>query len=149
VDAVVAPEPPGTEEVRALLAERDAYVDRLYAREARIPKPVDLDREDLAFFGVRVAGRLVGCGALLLRPTYGEVKRVYLSGGCRGRGLGRRLLEAIEAEAVRRRCRMLRLETGILQPEALGLYEALGYARTGPFGTYPDDPLSIFMEKPL
>lgn len=40
------------------------------------------------------------------------------------------------------------LETGISQPEALGLYERSGYARRGPFGAYAEDPLSVFMHKP-
>lgn len=31
--------------------------------------------------------------------------------------------------------------------QALLLYERLGYPRCGPFGAYPDDPLSVFMEK--
>jgi len=41
------------------------------------------------------------------------------------------------------------LETGISQPEALGLYERSGYVRRGPYGDYPDDPLSVFMHKRL
>jgi putative acetyltransferase len=41
------------------------------------------------------------------------------------------------------------LETGPDQPEALGLYERYGFARRGPYGDYPDDPLSVFMEKRL
>ena len=39
------------------------------------------------------------------------------------------------------------LETGPTQPEALILYEHLGYRCRGPFGDYPDDPLSVFMQK--
>lgn len=42
-----------------------------------------------------------------------------------------------------------RLEPGISQPEALGLYARAGYRRRGPFGDYADDPLSVFMEKAL
>ena len=42
---------------------------------------------------------------------------------------------------------LLRLETGVLQPEALGLYRKLGYRERGPFGAYAADPLSVFMEK--
>jgi putative acetyltransferase len=41
------------------------------------------------------------------------------------------------------------LETGIRQPEALGLYEQAGYKRRGPFGDYAEDPLSVFMQKRL
>ena len=50
-----------------------------------------------------------------------------------------------------RESRMIaRLETGISQPEALGLYQALGYAERSAFGGYStDDPFSVFMEKIL
>ena len=44
---------------------------------------------------------------------------------------------------------LARLETGIRQPEALGLYRASGYREIGPFGDYGPDPLSVFMEKNL
>ena len=44
---------------------------------------------------------------------------------------------------------LARLETGIRQPEALRLYEGLGYAYREPFGRYRPDPLSVFMEKRL
>ena len=43
----------------------------------------------------------------------------------------------------------MRLETGIRQPEAIGLYRSAGYAEIGPFGAYRPDPLSLFMEKRL
>jgi ribosomal protein S18 acetylase RimI-like enzyme len=42
---------------------------------------------------------------------------------------------------------LLRLETGIYQTEAIGLYEGFGFERTGPFGEYREDPLSLFYEK--
>lgn len=44
---------------------------------------------------------------------------------------------------------LIRLETGIHQKAAIGLYRAAGFEITGPFGDYPDDPLSVFMEKRL
>jgi len=39
------------------------------------------------------------------------------------------------------------LETGYLQPEAIALYEWLGYSRRGPFGPYTEDPNRLFMHK--
>jgi putative acetyltransferase len=42
---------------------------------------------------------------------------------------------------------VLRLETGIYQTEAIGLYESSGFQRRPPFGEYKDDPLSIYYEK--
>lgn len=44
---------------------------------------------------------------------------------------------------------MIRLETGVYQPEALALYGRAGYVERGPFGDYVADPLSVFMEKEL
>lgn len=44
---------------------------------------------------------------------------------------------------------LLRLETGIQQREAIGLYERLGFYRILPFGPYTDDPLSLCYEKRL
>jgi len=43
----------------------------------------------------------------------------------------------------------LRLETGTEQPEAVALYESLGYRRIPAFGEYASDPYSICYEKGL
>jgi putative acetyltransferase len=91
----------------------------------------------------------LGCGAMVLRDDYGEIKRMYVSPRGRGQGLGGRLLAELEREAAGRGCELARLETGPYQPEALRLYETAGYQRRGPFGAYRDDPLSVFMEKRL
>ena len=44
---------------------------------------------------------------------------------------------------------MVRLETGVLQKAAIGLYESLGYDHIRPLGSYLHDLLSLFMEKHL
>ena len=81
---------------------------------------------------------------------YAEVKRVYVDPGARGLGLARAIMARLEAEALASGRNVARLETGIHQPEALGLYEALGYSRRHSFGDYPlDDPNSVFLEKRL
>ena len=49
-------------------------------------------------------------------------------------------------EARARRVTLLRLETGIAQVEAIGLYERTGFRRCPPFGPYHDDPLSPCFE---
>ena len=91
----------------------------------------------------------MGCGALRIDAGYGELKRMYVVPEARGRQLGRRILDHIEAEARREGLNCLRLETGIHQPEALALYRAAGYVEREAFGTYAPDPLSVFMEKIL
>ena len=59
------------------------------------------------------------------------------------------LLEALEDAARRQNIDRISLETGIRQPEAIGLYRASGYQDCPPFGTYTPDPLSLFMTKRL
>ena len=67
----------------------------------------------------------------------------------RGRGVARRLLAALEAEAHRAGVRTLRLETGERQPEAIRLYESAGYRPIPPYGQFVGDPLSRCFEKNL
>ena len=97
----------------------------------------------------RENGMAVGCGAFQLHGDgTAEVKSMFVAPDARGRGVGRAILEAIEA-AVRGRVSALRLETGVKQLPAIRFYEAAGFVRRGPFGSYRDDPLSVFMEKVL
>ena len=91
---------------------------------------------------------MVGCGGILLASGYAEIKRIFVSPQSRGLGIGRRLLTTLETEARSLGFDLLRLETGIYQPEALALFEVMGFTTCPSFGDYPpDDPNSIFMEK--
>ena len=104
--------------------------------------------EDTRFFVVRLNGEALGCGALWLHRQYGEVKRVYVRPAARGRKIGHLIVRRLEQEARMLSLPLLRLETGIHQPEALGLFTAAGFTRCGAFGDYPaDDANSVFMEK--
>ncbi len=95
---------------------------------------------------------LVGCGALKdLGGWQGEIKSMHTLEARRGEGLGRRMLEHILAEARRRRYTALWLETGSMAAfrPATALYEAYGFKRCGPFGSYVEDPNSLFMHLAL
>ncbi|WP_088279900.1 GNAT family N-acetyltransferase [Ideonella sp. A 288] len=144
-------ESPDQPEVVALIAELDAYQDTLYPPESRHALDLhSLTQPNVVFAVVRDAqGRAVGCGAVVLGPDHGELKRMYVHPAARGQGLAARLLGLLEAQALARGCTQLRLETGPYQPEALALYARSGYRRRGPFGGYRDDPLSVFMEKSI
>ena len=78
-----------------------------------------------------------------------EIKRMFVVPEARGRGAGRRLLERLIEAARAEGITVLRLETWVKQPEAIGLYRAAGFEDIGPFGSYAADPLSLFMEKRL
>jgi putative acetyltransferase len=107
---------------------------------------------DLAVFLVArdADGRPLGCGALRrLEPGAAELKRMYVRPAARGHGVGRELLLALEGEAGRLGFRVLRLETGVAQPEAAALYERAGYRRIPCFGAYAGAPLSTCYEREL
>jgi putative acetyltransferase len=147
----IALESPDQPEVVTLIAELDAYQDKLYPPESRHALDLaSLKLPNVLFAVARdKALRAVGCGAIVLNPEFGELKRMYVSPQCRGQGVAKQLLSLLESKAVECGCALLQLETGPFQPEALGLYEACGYERRGPFGKYTDDPLSVFMQKRL
>jgi putative acetyltransferase len=142
-------ESPDQPEVIALIAELDAYQDTLYPPESRhYLDMTSLAQPNVLFAVVRdEAGRAIGCGAVVLYPDFGELKRMYVSPRGRGQGVGKKLLALLESQAIGAGCKLLMLETGPYQPEALALYAAAGYERRGPFGDYTDDPLSVFMQK--
>ncbi len=147
----IALESPDQPDVIALITELDAYQDSLYPPESRHALDLSVLVQPHVLFAVArdAAGQAVGCGAVVLEDEGGELKRMFVSPTARGRGVAQRLLSLLEAGARQRGCRVLKLETGPYQPEALGLYKRCGFARRGPFGGYADDPLSVFMEKPL
>jgi putative acetyltransferase len=94
-------------------------------------------------------GRAVGCGAVVIADSVGELKRVYVRPESRSQGVARSVLIELETSSSRAGCDELLLETGPYSKEALAFYEKLGYKRRGPFGAYPEHPLSVFMEKNL
>ena len=148
----VALEPADQPEVIALIEELDRYQDSLYPPESRHSIDIATLSQPHVLFAVARAGaqrEAVGCGAIVLGPEFGEVKRVFVRPAHRGQGIAQALLSFLEAAAAGKGCALLMLETGPSQPEALALYDRFGYARRGPFGDYWADPLSVFMEKRL
>ena len=144
-------ESPRRPEIVRLVEELDTYLGSLYPVESNHLLDIEsLARPDVRFFVARRDGEALGCIALRVDGAgWGEVKRLYVSPRARGLGLGRRLLNALEAQAQGERLPLLRLETGIHQPEALGLFRAAGFREIPAFGTYAPDPISVFMEKAL
>lgn len=146
----IAVERPDGPDIAPLLAASDAYARSLYPVESNHLLAVDaLLDPAVTFFVARESGQAVGCGALVRKDGYGEIKRMFVADSARGRGVGRRLLLAIEAAAREERLPALRLETGTKQPEAQQLYRSAGFRDIPPFGEYEADPWSVCMEKPL
>ena len=148
---IINTETPDQPEVRAMLEQLDAYCAALYPAESNhLMDIASLMQGEVLFLVARdVEGRAVGCAALVNRGGYGEVKRMVVDQARRGLGTGRQLLDQLVMFARMSGLQVLRLETGIHQPEAIGLYERAGFQRCEPFGDYRPDPLSLFMEKHL
>jgi GNAT superfamily N-acetyltransferase len=95
------------------------------------------------------SGAPLGCGGLrTLAPGVGEIKRMFVTGRARGRGLGRRLLRELEWRAARGGLSRVRLLTTEVLGEARALYAAEGYA---PIERIEREglPVEIWLEKAL
>lgn len=153
--ARLGPLDPDHPDARALIAMSEAYMGALYPAESNhFEPPTGLRPPHGDFWGFWLDDVLVGCGGVKVHmpadePAYGEIKRLFVLESARGHGAAKRLMAHIEAALQARGVGLARLETGIHQPEAIGLYRRLGYLERGPFGDYAPDPLSLFMEKAL
>jgi GNAT superfamily N-acetyltransferase len=109
-----------------------ALLDDLPARHAR-PKG--------AIFVAETGGRIVACGMTLeLAPGVTEIKRVYVEEGARGRGVARTLCAAAMERARADGFRVMKLDTLRRLPEAVRLYEGMGFTPCPP---YHDPPPAI------
>ena len=159
----IAPEPLTSPVASALITDLNAELSALY------PEPgathFRLDPTEVApgtgiFVVARWHGRPVGCGALrrvrepaLVRELglpAAEIKRMYVARDARGNGIGRALLDRLEAEARMLGISRLVLETGIRQVEAIALYRRAGFTTIPAYGEYVLSPgTSVCMAKTI
>ena len=134
----------------ALLEASQALMRDLFPAEANHFLSIEeLCAPNITFLIARGCSEALGCGALADKGGYGEVKSVFVAPEARGAGAGAAILAEIESQARALALGALRLETGNTLYAAHRLYERAGFAYCGPFGSYADDPLSLFMEKQL
>lgn len=103
---------------------------------------------DITFWTVWEDALLLGCGALKeLSAQHGEIKSMRTPKALRRRGAGRAVLAHIIAVAGQRGYELLSLETGSNPAflPAQKLYQSFGFTYCGPFGSYREDPNSVFM----
>jgi putative acetyltransferase len=151
VSIVIAAEDAASADARALVAELDAYANSLYACEYNHLTPVEEFAEDgCAFFIARTSGKAVGCVAVRpLGPGVSELKRMWVRPEARGLGVGALLIASAERHARDRDDTKMMLETATKFEAALRLYRRAGYQPRAPFADYPDNGVSVFMEKRL
>ncbi|WP_052869321.1 GNAT family N-acetyltransferase [Streptomyces niger] len=78
-----------------------------------------------------------------------ELKRMYVVDEWRGSGHSRAVLAWLEASAATAGAPAIVLETNQRHPAAIGLYRSCGYTEVPAFGYYADDPLTVYLGRPL
>lgn len=109
-----------------------------------------LESPDVTFWSLWVNQELAGIGALKeLDKEHGEIKSMRTSAKQLRKGIARKLLEHIINQANIRSYKKLSLETGTMDDflPAQKLYQKFGFHECEPFGSYKEDPYSMFMTK--
>lgn len=141
---------PAQLEVMNLIQQLDEYQESMYPPESNHLDPIDeLSKSNVVFLAAYIDLEICGIGCVKMFDDYGELKRLYVTRKYRGQGLAKALIKELESRLVENSIAVARLETGIHQQEAIGLYSRLGYSKIAPFGDYSADPLSVFMERKL
>ena len=129
--------------LNADLADRDGDDHPFYAQYNKINK---IKYVIVAYEN----GNPVGCGAIKeYESTTMEIKRMYTLPGNRGKGIATRVLEELEIWAGELSGEKCILETGIKQPEAIGLYKKNGYKQIPNYGQYAGIENSVCFEKDI
>lgn len=134
----------------ALLKQSHALMQSLFPPEDNFYLEIgDLVAPNIHFFTARVGDEMLGTGALMVMPGYGEVKSMFVTEAARGKGVAAALLRQIEDTAREEGVSLLKLETGNILHAAHRLYARHGFTECGVFGDYALGKSSVFMEKPL
>jgi DNA-binding MarR family transcriptional regulator/GNAT superfamily N-acetyltransferase len=139
----ITPVDPEHPDARSCLAE---YVAELNRRSERgfdpsvgvTALPHEVRPPAGRFFVAYLHGQPIGCGAVKHHPgAPTEIKRMWIAPAARGLGLGRRLLEELEACALASGARVARIETSAVLTEALALYRSAGWVEVPAFNDEP------------
>jgi DNA-binding MarR family transcriptional regulator/GNAT superfamily N-acetyltransferase len=137
------PVDPEHRDARFCLAE---YVAELNRRSTRVfdpsvgatARPHEVRPPAGQFFVAYLHGEPIGCGAVKYHADApAEIKRMWIAPQVRGLGIGRRLLETLEACAVASGAKVAHIETSEVLTEALALYRSAGWVDVPAFNDEP------------
>lgn len=125
------------------LSSRNGKIQNLYTQYNRI---TDISTALVAFDDNIPVG--CGCFKNYEKKTI-EIKRIYVKPECRGKGIAKKMVNLLETWAVELGNTKAILETGLQQPEAIHLYEKIGYIKTVNYGQYVGVDNSVCFSKEL
>ncbi|MCT7375667.1 GNAT family N-acetyltransferase [Chelativorans salis] len=151
---VITVETPLQDDVRAMVEELNAHLNPLSPPEFQFQMTAEQMAEPhtTVFVARSREGVATGMGSLKVHDArLAEVKRMWTRPAWRGGGVGRLLLQAVEALAREKGIHRLALETGGTDgfTATWRFYEAGGFRRCSAFLDYPDTEYSRFYEKLL
>ncbi|MEM7211748.1 MAG: GNAT family N-acetyltransferase [Pseudomonadota bacterium] len=134
----------------AMIAESEAELASIYPPEVRYAfSPEELTDAGVAFLVAYREDEPIGCGGVAFYDGFAELKRIFVTKAARGARIASVIVDGLEDVSRTSGRTVVRLETGEDSPEAIRLYERLGYSRRGPFADYEENGSSVFMEKVL
>ncbi len=126
------------------------YVARYGGRDEAVVEPGEFLPPQGLFVAAEIDGEPVGSGAWrTMGGDVAEIKRVYVAPDVRRCGIAQRIVAVLESSAAEAGCRSVVLNSGGRQPEALALYEQLGYGPVAGYGVYACAPDAVFLGKEL
>lgn len=138
-------------QVIALIREHIAVMEPTAPPESRHALDLDgLRQSDITFWSMWDGEQLAGIGAMRqLSQHHAEIKSMKTARAFLRQGVASRMLRHIIQEAEIRGYTQLSLETGSMDffEPARNLYSTFGFTHCGPFGSYIEDPNSVFMTK--
>lgn len=134
-----------------IAALQDEYLVRYGGHDETPIGPAQFAPPRGRFVVAWIGGLPVGCGGWResSEPRVAEIKRMFVAGSARRRGVARRILTELERTAAAAGLTRMILESGDQQPEAVALYASAGYRPTAPFGLYAAETGSIHLAKDL
>ena len=144
---IVASDPRHPEALSLLEASQN-LLSELFPQDDIYALSLDELCADNVKFYVAVCNRnVIGCAALSIADSYGELKSMFVEGKERGRGVAQQLLNHIILQAKLQNLNCVKLETGFELNAAVTLYKKNGFTFCERFGDYLQNETSVYMEK--
>lgn len=124
------------------------YSSRPSADPEGVTRALTVDPATVAYtlLAIEADGTPIAHAAVRMHGEEWELKRVVVSEAARGRGVGAALVKTAQALAAEGGARRMILQTGDRQPEAVRLYERLGWTPIPVYPPYDVMPFSLCFE---